>query len=117
MLLLTLLLSASTSLLSQSDTVCYTSDQNRKIAVKLLEGKKCENNLTQMRLSYADCMDQLPLQAGMINKAESEKEELKKSIIEKDLQIEKLESKLRNRNKTILVLSIAEIVTVLMGVL
>lgn len=116
MLLTILLLSVSSSAYSQSDTICYSSEQNRKIAEGLLLGKKCENNLNQMRLSYGDCMDQLTVQGLEITKRDEKIDELKDSIVEKDLKIEKLESKVRNRNKTILVLSLAEIVTVLLGV-
>jgi hypothetical protein len=114
MILLSLLPFAA---LSQNDSIWYSPEENKLIAAGLLRGKQCENNIGQMRISYGECQDQLAVQSVEIVKKDSEITELKASIVEKDLKIDKLESKVRNRNKTILVLTLAELVTVLMGIL
>lgn len=110
MLLMILLLSGSHLALSQNDSICYARAQAIKIATDLLEGKKCENSLKQSRLSYSDCTEQLNVQGVEFSKVIDKNTELEKSIQEKEIEIDRLEQKIKRKNKVITVLVITGII-------
>lgn len=106
-----LLWQGSLEALSQSDSVCYSSAENRLIAHKLIEGKKCEFSLHYMQESYDDCTEQLKIQSEEMAITNSLNIDLKGKIEEKDQLIERLENKIKRRNRVITVMAVAEALT------
>lgn len=89
--------------LSQSDSACYSHVENKKIAEGLLRGKQCEYNIEQMRLSYDDCKIENQGLIGTVAKKDQEISDLTKTIGEKDILIDRLEQKVKRKNRLIIV--------------
>ena len=89
---------------AQEDSVCYSRDQNIKIATKLVEGYDCSIELIEVRKSYEDAKTELRMYAKTTEQLNSDKTAL-------ESQKAKLEKQKKRRNIWIWVLSSLLVIT------